>query len=116
MTSAETALRRRRPHTTGRRKIVHALLPARMAHDLRQYAAARGWSTAETAGLVLADFVLALRRKRTQPSDRAAVLDQLKAMGCTFTGAVERRHRRLARQLEKLDADTDLRSRQRATP
>lgn len=101
-----TPLRPRRPHTAGRRQIVHTLLPARMANDLRRYAESLNSSTAEAAGLVLADFVIKLRQERTRRGERAEVLDQLEASGCRFSGLVEHRHRTLARRLEAIDAET----------
>ena len=99
-----TPLRPRRPRTTGCRQVVSALLPVRMAHDFRQYAAKLRSPTAEVAGLVLADFVLKLRRERTPKTQRSAILSALEQAGCTFRGSVEPRHRTLARQLEKIDA------------
>ena len=102
-----TTLRPRRPHATGRRQLVHALLPPRTADDLQRFAASRGWSTAETVELLIADFFLAQRRKRDPGGDRAAVLRQLEAMGCSFAGPVERRHRLLARRLEAIDERLD---------
>ncbi len=59
-----TPLSPRRPHTTSRHRVVSALLPRRMADDLRRSAAASGLSTEALAGLALADFVIKLRRKR----------------------------------------------------
>ena len=101
--SPATLKSRRSPATT-RQQVVRALLPGRMARDLREYAATKGWSTEETAGLVLADFVLTLRRERARLRDHAAVIRRLETAGCAFVGPVERQHRFLARRLEAIDA------------
>ena len=90
-----------------RMALVRALVPRRTAATLRQYGAARGWSDEETFGLILANFALEVRRKHSRAEQRAAILHALGQDGCSFTGPVERRHRRLAQELEAVDERLD---------
>ena len=56
-------------------------------------------------GEALLVLVQARVDQRRQLSCRAEILRALEAGGCTFKGAIQRRHRALARELERLDAE-----------